>query len=345
MTTLVAHLERITARHYRVKHRRPHVRRLESRLLRRLAAITELQRLGWQRPPLSLLKHLRPLLSLAPLDAPLLTSACQELAQRNAPELVKLQQCLDAGGPAVAIISCRDRLKQGQQALEEFLGWADKGYGQPLLISGDSGLADWTFRFSPEQRWLQLPCRDSYDGLPSKMLTLMWVLCLLPRSPALLKIDDDGQPGDPDRLRTLVQRLGSGHAAAAGFPIVTQTALCLERAWHIGKSAGRVNRQPFSSLGTQCWLSGGTGYLLNSEAVRLLGHFALHSWGFVQSMIYEDVCVSMLLQAGQSKMYWLEDPRDLGVHSERQQEISAGQWQPPIELMNSLPGVHKHRTP
>lgn len=336
VTSLGTHLARITARHNSIEHRRPHVRRLERRLLRRLSLLTALQDLGWQRPPLPLLKRLRPLLSLAPLDLPLLASARHELARRNAAELARLQQCLEAGGPAVAIISCRARLGRGHAVVEAFRPWAAQGCGQPLLISGTPHLPDWTFRFCPRRRWLQLPCSDSYDGLPAKLLTLMWVLALLPQSPAVLKIDDDAQPGEPRRLQALLQRLGHDQPAAAGFPIVTQTALCLERAWHMGKSAGRANQRPFDSLGTPCWLSGGTGYLLNGEAVRLLGHFALHSWGFVQSMLYEDVCVSMLLQAGHSQLHWLEDPSDLGVRSERQEEIDAGQWQPPTDFMQSL---------
>lgn len=337
MTELRTHLKRITARHHRIEHRHRHILKLERRLLRRLATLSTLQGMGWEQPRLDLLKHLRPLLSLSPLDAPLLSSACCALANHNASELKKLQQYLATDGPAIAIISCKSRHKQGLKALEGFLPWSHQGYGQPLLVSGNPSLPDWAFRFCPQKHWLQLPCSDSYDGLPRKILTLMWVLALLPEPPAVLKIDDDGQPGDPRRLEALVQRLGCEQATAAGFPIVTQTALCLERAWHIGKSRGQANLQPFDSLGTQRWLSGGTGYLLNSNAVKLLGHFALHTWGFVQSMLYEDVCVSMLLTAGHGSWHWLEDPQDLGVYSERQQEIADGHWQPQAEPTQAFP--------
>jgi hypothetical protein len=66
-------------------------------------------------------------------------------------------------------------------------------------------------------------------------------------------------------------------------------------------------------------MSGGAGYLLNGPAVRLLGDFALHSWGFVESMLYEDVCVSLLLQAGGARFQWLDDPGELGIGTQSQQ--------------------------
>ena len=51
---------------------------------------------------------------------------------------------------------------------------------------------------------------------------------------------------------------------------------------------------------------GGAGYLLNASAVRLIQAFWLHTWGFVTSMLYEDVCVSMVLQAGDADFHWLK---------------------------------------
>lgn len=287
-------------------------------------------------PPVSLLKELRPLLSLSPLDTPLLDAAVGDLSSLNADPLGALVAAVQAGGPVVAILGCRRRWRQGQHALEAFRGWSVEGFGQPILITGNSRLPDWSFRFCPDQRWLQLPCRDSYEALPQKILTLFWVLSLLPRPPAVLKVDDDARPGDPSLLGSLLDRLGTEKPTAAGFPIVTSTPLCLERAWHIGKSRGRANGLPFDSLGADAWLSGGAGYLLNVVAVRSLGDFALHSWGFVQSMLYEDVCVSLLLQAARSSFHWLDDPHALGVNSERHQEIESGAWHPPAELLQSL---------
>ena len=60
--------------------------------------------------------------------------------------------------------------------------------------------------------------------------------------------------------------------------------------------------------------------------MRLIQAFWLHTWGFVTSMLYEDVCVSMVLQAGDADFHWLKHPADLGLASERQQEVDDGQW-------------------
>ena len=38
------------------------------------------------------------------------------------------------------------------------------------------------------------------------------------------------------------------------------------------------------------------------------------------------VCVSMVLQAGDADFHWLKHPADLGLASERQQEVDDGQW-------------------
>jgi hypothetical protein len=140
-------------------------------------------------------------------------------------------------------------------------------------------------------------------------------------------MDDDAHPGSFNLLKANLQQLQAPHSAAAvGYPIRVPSRLSLDRGWHLGKASARGNRQVFSSLGAREWLSGGLGYLLSSEAVRQLGHYALHSWGFVESMLYEDICVSMLLEAADLPVHWLTQPDQLGLHNERASEIAAGQW-------------------
>ncbi len=317
--------------HLDVPIRRASIQRLHSDFQRHLLAVQLASKLGRSAPPIQLLKRLRPILSLVPLNQQMLASARRLLAQLNAAPLAALAATLDDGAPVLAIVSCRSQLAHSQASLSAFATWAAAGWGQPLIVIGDRRLPDWRFEFCPEQRLLRLPADDAYEGLPAKLITLQWVLSLLPTPPALLKMDDDAQPRDPRALQQLVEKLGADEAAAAGFPIFTPSPLHLERAWHIGKSA-RSNLRPFSSLGAARWMSGGTGYLLNGQAVSLLGDFARHSWGFVESMLYEDVCVSMLLQAGAARFHWIEDPEELGIGSERQREIDAGQWQVPDHL-------------
>ena len=61
----------------------------------------------------------------------------------------------------------------------------------------------------------------------------------------------------------------------------------------------------------------------------------MHTSGFIDSMLYEDVCISMLLQAADTEFYWLQDPADLGLLSERQQEFDNGLWYIPNEFFHT----------
>jgi hypothetical protein len=324
-------LRRAVRHHVAIPLRQESIHRLEATFLNQLLGVEVARKLGRSAPPIALLASLRPLLSLVPLDQQVLGAARRLLSELNAEALLALQKNLAGGAPVLAIVSCQAQLARSQATLADFAAWTAAGWGQPLIVIGDPRLPDWRFEFCPERRLLRLPADDAYEGLPAKLITLQWVLSLLPSPPALLKMDDDAQPDDPLALAQLVETLGVAGAAAAGFPIFTPSPLHLDRAWHIGKSA-RSNLRPFNSLGATRWMSGGTGYLLNGQAVSLLGDFALHSWGFVESMLYEDVCVSMLLQAGAAQLHWLNTPEQLGIRSERQQEIEAGQWQVPDHL-------------
>ncbi|EAQ75829.1 MULTISPECIES: hypothetical protein [unclassified Synechococcus] len=308
------------------------IQRLERRFQRRLIGLRLLRFSGLRSIPVPLIASLRALLSLVPLDAEAMGCGRGLLAQLNAPDLCALQGLgSSAERPLLAIVSCRQRLGKARQALQHFHHWERAGQGIPLIVVGDPTLPDWRFRFCPHQRLLQLPVDDAYEGLPHKVMALMLVASLLDQPPALLKMDDDTHPGDPEALMITLARLAQGEAVAAGYPIFTPSPLDLDRAWHMGKSA-RFNLRPFDSLGSERWMSGGVGYLLSASAVRQLGDFALHSWGFVQSMLYEDVCVSMLLQATHCPIHWLDDPSELGIGNERQLEIHQGFWQVPEHL-------------
>ncbi len=328
---VIDQLVRAVQHHQDVPIRRGPVRQMHTNFRRHLLGVALGRKLGRTAPPISLLVPLRPILSLVPLDQGVLVTARRLLADLNAAPLAALQASVAGGGPVLAIVSCQPQLAHSQATLHAFADWAAAGWGQPLIVVGDAALPDWRFEFCPERRLLRLPADDAYEGLPAKLITLQWVLSLLPTPPALLKMDDDAQPGDPGALQQLLAELGAGAPAAAGYPIFIPSPLHLDRAWHIGKTA-RTDLRPFDSLGATRWMSGGAGYLLNSPAVRLLGDFALHSWGFVESMLYEDICVSLLLQAGGARFQWLDDPRELGIGSERQREIDAGQWRVPEHL-------------
>lgn len=319
--------------------RGPFVRRQQARLLRCYRAVRLLQAVGWTCPPLSLLSSLRGLTGLVPLDQTTQAAARGLLLQLNREALGRLEQSLQvqsahSGVVLPVIVSCRQRLDRARVAQEAFAKEMQPGLLRPLIVVGQERQADWSLRFDAEQNLLSISVDDAYEGLPAKVITLVALLALLNQPPQLLKLDDDARPGDLQRLLQLASTLDQPTPIAAGYPIVTPTPLHLDRAWHLGKSR-RANHRLFCSLGAREWLSGGAGYLLNAPATRLIQEFWLHTWDFVRSMLYEDVCLSMLLQAGDAQFHWLQHPADLGLFSERQQEVDEGQWSIPDGFLGS----------
>lgn len=325
------------ASHHHHAQRGGSVQRLERRLRRRYAAVRILQQVGWAIPQVPLLRPLHALASLVPRD-PITQGAARELLrQLNRPQLTALAAALAPGRPVLPlIVGCRSRLARARAAQGAFNSCSHSRLQRAVIVIGNPRLPDWALRFCPQQRILELGVDDHYEGLPQKVTTALAVLALLKAPPAVLKLDDDARPADLARLSALVQQLQEPEPRAAGFPIVTPTPLHLDRGWHMGKSH-RANLTPFSSLGARTWLSGGAGYLLNPAAVDLIGLFWMHSSGFIASMLYEDVCVSMLLQAADTPVHWLKDPADLGLLSERQQEFQDGQWGVPAEFFQATP--------
>lgn len=310
--------------------RGPYLQRQTQRLLWRYRVVRLLQALGWARPPLPLMPPLRGLTALVPLDPSTQAAARRLLQCLNRGPLAALQRSLreQGCGPGTVlpvIVSCRHRLKRAQLAQQAFGAQACPGVLRPLIVVGQERQADWSFRFDRQRNLLTIAIDDAYEGLPVKVVTAMAVLALVDEPPQLLKLDDDARPGDLRALQAVAERLTTPTATAAGYPIVTPTPLHLDRGWHLGKSR-RANDRVFATLGTREWISGGAGYLLNVPALQLMQAFWFHTWDFVTSMLYEDVCVSMLLQAGDARVDWLRHPADLGLLTERQEEVDDGHW-------------------
>lgn len=293
-----------------------------------------MQQVGWAQPPINVTSRLRPLLSLVPLNAKALESGQNLLRALNRHSLESLESQLTtktAEGLSTTIpwipviLGCRSRRQRAEACQQRFQH--THPWPRPLMLEGSARLPDWQVHYCPNTHRLTVPVDDSYAALPQKMLWLLLALALLRQPPSILKMDDDAQPGNFELLAGNLQRLNSHQTnAAVGYPIRVPSRLSLDRGWHLGKSSARGNRRVFNSLGAREWLSGGVGYLLSSKAVSQLGQYALHSWGFVESMLYEDVCVSMLLEAADLPVYWLKQPDQLGLQNERASEIGAGQW-------------------
>jgi len=291
-----------------------------------------LQRLGWAQPPVPVLDRLRPLISLAPLETQALEAGKNILRILNQRSINSLQEQLMAQQGANSrepwvpvVVGCRHRRAQAEECQASFARTGN--WPRPLLLEGNAHLPDWKLRYCPRAHRLIVPVDDTYSGLPRKMTMLLLALALLRKTPSILKMDDDSRPGSVERVAENLHRLQATQVAAAvGYPIRVASRLSLDRGWHLGKASARANCQVFSSLGTREWISGGVGYLLSEKAVRKLGDFGLHSWGFVESMLYEDVCVSMLLEAADLPVHWLTEPSQLGLLNERTCEIESGAW-------------------
>ena len=92
----------------------------------------------------------------------------------------------------------------------------------------------------------------------------------------------------------------------------------------MGKSNGKRNWQAFEGLGPKIWMSGGAGYLLAPKAVQTVGEFALHSWKFIESQVYEDLTITWIVESCCGKINWLETFDRTGIINERSQDIMSG---------------------
>lgn len=273
-----------------------------------------------------LLARLRNLLALLPLDSHLQEAGLQVLRGLNQRTLESLeaQLAVHSSGLVVMITGCRHRAERLKRTIELFA--ASNEDASVIGIVGDPSLPDWEIRFNPKTRLLTLPVSDAYEALPQKVAWAALALALCPSVVGMLKVDDDARPAEIKAASQLLATLRSTGAAAAGYPITTASPLSLDRGWHIGKSSGEANRAAFNSLATKNWMSGGVGYLLAPAGVRIVAEHAMHSWGFFEGMLYEDISITMILNAADASVHWLQQASRLGIRTERATEIDQGLW-------------------
>lgn len=325
---LVKQIKRALAHQQSFPERRPILNSMLSKLEHRLHLQRSCRKIGLGGVGVKIIKYIRPLATLAPLDQALSTEIRSFVGELNKEALASMTDFLGQATAVVTIISCDKNLQKSRPLAARFSAWGEQDKLKTIVITGNKRLPDWRFRFNADNHHLEVSCADNYESLPLKILTLLWVLSLQDKAPAVLKVDDDARPGESWRLSKLLDKLNrSIEPSAAGFPVFTPSTLSLDRGWHLGKSEGSWKSKPFDSIGTKSWMSGGAGYALNSSAVNQLSSFYINSWGFASSMVYEDVCISMLMQAMGAKFHWLENPYDLGISTERHIEIDAGLWQ------------------
>ena len=275
-----------------------------------------------------LLTRLRNLLALLPLDVTLqqagrdlLSCLNQTTAEALTDHLASRQHDL-----VVVVTGCRSRFDRLKRTIDHFAGPAAEAGAAVIGVVGEPRLRDWEVRFERNSSLLSLPISDAYEALPQKVGWAALAVTMASPSLGILKVDDDAEPANLNASVELLHQLRKNGQAAAGYPITTPSPLSLDRGWHLGKSSRAANRLTFNHPGTKLWMSGGAGYLLAPQGVSIIAEHALHSWGFFQTILYEDICVSMLLQAADARLCWLEKASRLGISTERAREIAEGHW-------------------
>ena len=284
-------------------------------------------------PPVQLLSQMRPVLALHPTNRSLLEAGEDLLQCLNARAIDDIRHRIgeDKTKPLVVIIGCRkrekillSRLKQIQENATDI---------QVLGIIGNERIPDWKFKFRcyRERGILEVPCKDTYEALPEKVMWTCLAMHLTLKGRGIFKIDDDTEAVNAKKIESLLEILDKENKDAAGSPISVGSPLEIDRGWHLGKCSGTKNKKPFEGIGPKQWMSGGAGYLLSAKGVETLAEFCLHSWNFIRSQIYEDLTVSWILQSTSKKIHWIKDWSQLGVRNERTVELSMGRRYHKIE--------------
>ena len=299
------------------------VKGLVQRARRRLWIFLVLERMGMHNPPINLLSQLRPVLASHPTDENLIKATrlyLQGLNKKTIEEFRRYSKGRE--GPIVMITGCRKYYKKLTKSAK-ILRQQEEGL-TVLGIIGTTFGTDWKIKFDKLNGILELPCQDGYEALPEKIIWGCLAVELCIKGASILKVDDDTKSIEADNIRQLKRKVIAEGNKAAGSPISIKMPLQIDRGWHLGKSSGPKNWQPYEGLGPKIWMSGGAGYLLTSEAVETAGNFALHSWNFVESQIYEDLLISWIVQSCCGKISWIEDFKTTGIRNERSEDIISG---------------------
>lgn len=319
--------------------RGPWVQQLVDELDQRLRLHRVVQPLHSQLSRSHLLSRLRNLLALLPLDEALQQAGKGLLINLNQESVQEMTDHLPArhGGLVVLVTGCQNRADRLQRTLQRFAAPAEAAGAAVVGAVGEARLRDWEFRFQKCESILRLPVSDTYEALPQKVGWATLALAMASPSIGILKVDDDAEPADLQTCVELLNQLRKNQQAAAGYPITTPSPLSLDRGWHLGKSSRAANRIAFNQPTTKLWMSGGVGYLLAPEGVRIIAEYALHSWGFFETILYEDVCTSMILKAADARLHWLEKASHLGISTERANEIAQGHWPYDPDMITESP--------
>ena len=299
------------------------ITRLVKQAKRRLWIFGLLNKVRLHKHNLDLLRHIRPILTLYATDRGLINETKKYLRELNKKSLNIFKSNIPSQSKIIImVVGCNKYHRQLREALKQIRQEHTEMF--VVGIVGKGGGTDWKIGYDKEWGILELPCSDEYEGLTEKVIWGCLAIELAVGGMAVLKVDEDTRSCNNKKLKKLAKLVQSVGAKAAGSPISVRTPLEIDRGWHLGKSSGKKNYQPFEGLGPKVWMSGGAGYLLMPEAVKTVGEFALHSWSFIQEQIYEDLTISWIVDSCCGKIYWIEEFSRTGIKNERAEDIIGG---------------------
>mgnify|MGYP001296597189 CR=1 FL=1 len=308
--------------HQYIAQKKKVVLRLVKRAERRVYIFDLLKKLSIKRPPINLLSELRPVLSLEPSNEKLKAITKRYLNDLNNKDVGQLRlETTRRDEPILLVIGC----KKYQRKLKKAVKHLRENYGEAVFgVIGNKSMKDWMIRYDRARGIITLPCRDGYEALTEKIVLACLVLNIANRKASILKVDDDIKNVDRRKVKRLNEEVTLNGNKAAGSPISVKSPLNVDRGWHLGKSEGKKNIEPFQGIGPKIWMSGGAGYLMRSDAAKTVGEFGLHSWEFIKSQIYEDLTVSWIIESCSGEIQWIEDIGVAGIMNERTQDIMSG---------------------
>jgi len=308
--------------HQYIDQKRQVVLRLIKRAERRVFLFDLLKKLRIRRPHLNLLSELRPLLSLEPSNEKLKAITKKYLSDLNRDTMARLRhETSRANEPILLVIGCRKYRRKLRTAVKHLR----ENYGGVVFgIMANKSMKDWKIRYDEAGWIITLPCKDGYEALTEKIVWACLAINMANRTASILKVDDDIKSVDKIKAKKLNEEVIANGNKAAGSPISVKSPLNVDRGWHLGKSKGKKNIEPFQGIGPKIWMSGGAGYLMTPDAAETVGEFGLHSWEFVKAQTYEDLTVSWIVESCSGNIQWLEDVGVAGIMNERTQDIMSG---------------------
>lgn len=213
------------------------------------------------------LRHLKAAIELAPYNQDLLEDYRSHFASKKA-----------AISQLMLLISCKKYEQKARHLAAQF----DAAGLDYLIISGN----DTAPIMHP--RALQVDAPDNYESLPLKVgAACIWVLENLGDNVGVLKVDDDQNLFDPQRLKNIIERLRQADAYA-GVPVSGTTH---DRNWHWNKCQDKaLNRVTYGKPFLRHWAMGGAYYLAPGPLARLASSL-IRFPGLYESEYYEDKMV------------------------------------------------------